>query len=74
MTSAKLQTAVLGATGYAGFELVRLMLRHPRLAPFFSSLPTCWRFPKKWVTQFGNLAAQRFVALTPSFAAGAIAV
>ncbi len=32
MSAAKLQTAVLGATGYSGFELVRLMLRHPRLA------------------------------------------
>jgi N-acetyl-gamma-glutamyl-phosphate reductase len=31
MTAAKLKTAVLGATGYAGFELARLLLRHPRL-------------------------------------------
>ena len=29
--TAKLQTAVLGATGYAGLELTRLLLRHPRL-------------------------------------------
>jgi N-acetyl-gamma-glutamyl-phosphate reductase len=28
---AKLKTAVLGATGYAGFELARLLLRHPQL-------------------------------------------
>lgn len=28
---AKFKTAVLGATGYAGFELTRLLLRHPRL-------------------------------------------
>lgn len=28
----KLKTAVVGATGYAGFELVRLLARHPRLA------------------------------------------
>src|ERR1035441_9632244 len=27
----KLQTAVLGVTGYAGAELARLLLRHPRL-------------------------------------------
>jgi N-acetyl-gamma-glutamyl-phosphate reductase len=27
----QLKTAVLGATGYAGFELTRLLLRHPRL-------------------------------------------
>lgn len=29
--SAKLKAAVLGATGYSGFELTRLLLRHPRL-------------------------------------------
>ncbi len=29
---AKLQTAVLGATGYSGLELTRLLLRHPRVA------------------------------------------
>jgi len=29
---AKLQTAVLGATGYSGVELTRLLLRHPRVA------------------------------------------
>lgn len=34
----QLKTAVVGATGYAGFELARLLLRHPKLAPpiFFS--------------------------------------
>jgi N-acetyl-gamma-glutamyl-phosphate reductase len=31
--SGKLKTAVLGATGYAGLELTRLLLRHPRVAP-----------------------------------------
>lgn len=30
--NAQLQTAVVGATGYAGFELARLLARHPRLA------------------------------------------
>ena len=30
---AALETAVVGATGYAGFELARLLLRHPRLRP-----------------------------------------
>ena len=30
--SASLQTAVLGATGYSGFELARILLRHPRVA------------------------------------------
>ena len=29
----QLQTAVVGATGYAGLELVRLLARHPRLNP-----------------------------------------
>jgi len=29
--NAKLKTAVLGATGYSGVELTRLLLRHPRL-------------------------------------------
>jgi N-acetyl-gamma-glutamyl-phosphate reductase len=28
---AKLKTAIIGATGYSGFELARLLLRHPRL-------------------------------------------
>jgi N-acetyl-gamma-glutamyl-phosphate reductase len=29
--AAKLKTAVLGATGYSGFELARILLRHPQL-------------------------------------------
>ncbi len=33
MTRPVLQTAVVGATGYVGFELARLLLRHPRLKP-----------------------------------------
>jgi N-acetyl-gamma-glutamyl-phosphate reductase len=36
MSTAKLTTAVMGATGYSGFELARLLLRHPMLAePLF---------------------------------------
>jgi N-acetyl-gamma-glutamyl-phosphate reductase len=31
-SSAKLKTAVLGATGYSGLELTRILLRHPRVA------------------------------------------
>src|SRR5271155_5850108 len=31
--AAKLKTAVLGATGYSGLELTRLLGRHPRTAP-----------------------------------------
>jgi N-acetyl-gamma-glutamyl-phosphate reductase len=38
VTAAKLQTAVMGSTGYAGFELAKLLLRHPHLAtPLFLS-------------------------------------
>ena len=33
MKSGKLQTAVVGATGYAGLELTRILLRHPHLLP-----------------------------------------
>ena len=29
--TAKLKTAVLGATGYSGLELTRILLRHPRI-------------------------------------------
>jgi N-acetyl-gamma-glutamyl-phosphate reductase len=29
---ARLKTAVIGATGYAGYELARILLRHPQLA------------------------------------------
>src|SRR5277367_6660285 len=29
--AAKLKTAVLGATGYSGLELTRILVRHPRL-------------------------------------------
>ncbi len=32
MASAKLKTAILGATGYSGLELVRILTRHPRVA------------------------------------------
>ena len=31
MTRGKLKTAILGATGYSGFELARILLRHPRV-------------------------------------------
>src|SRR5438067_2140288 len=31
LMSAKLKIAVLGATGYSGLELTRLLLRHPRV-------------------------------------------
>jgi N-acetyl-gamma-glutamyl-phosphate reductase len=31
MASAKLRTAILGATGYSGLELVRIIARHPRV-------------------------------------------
>ena len=31
--AAKLKTAVVGATGYSGFELTRILLRHPHVDP-----------------------------------------
>ena len=38
--AAKLQTALLGATGYAGFDLARLLLKHPKVAtPLFLATP-----------------------------------
>ena len=38
MSVRKLHVAVMGATGYAGFELAKLLLRHPRVAtPLFLS-------------------------------------
>jgi N-acetyl-gamma-glutamyl-phosphate reductase len=38
VSAAKLQAAVMGATGYAGFELAKLLLRHPHTAtPIFLS-------------------------------------
>lgn len=38
MSAAKVKAAVMGATGYAGFELAKLLLRHPRMAtPLFLS-------------------------------------
>jgi N-acetyl-gamma-glutamyl-phosphate reductase len=33
VTAAKLKTAILGATGYSGLELTRILTRHSRLAP-----------------------------------------
>ena len=29
--SAKLQAAIVGASGYSGFELTKLLLRHPEM-------------------------------------------
>ncbi len=38
MSAAKVKAAVMGATGYAGFELAKLLLRHPHAAtPLFLS-------------------------------------
>jgi N-acetyl-gamma-glutamyl-phosphate reductase len=38
VSAAKLRAAVMGATGYAGVELAKLLMRHPRLAtPVFLS-------------------------------------
>ena len=48
---AKLKTAVLGATGYSGAELTRLLLRHPRVEK-----PVLLRRPSDTDTSNGNLA------------------
>src|SRR5579872_7150814 len=48
---AKLQTALLGATGYSGAELTRLLLRHPRVAK-----PVLLRRPSDTDSSHGNLA------------------
>jgi N-acetyl-gamma-glutamyl-phosphate reductase len=38
VSAAKVKAAVMGATGYAGFELAKLLLRHPQMAtPLFLS-------------------------------------
>ena len=38
MSAAKVKAAVMGATGYSGFELAKLLLRHPHTAtPLFLS-------------------------------------
>ena len=38
--SSKLKVAVLGATGYSGLELTRILLRHPRVeTPVFLRRP-----------------------------------
>jgi len=48
---AKLKTAVLGATGYSGAELTRLLLRHSRVEK-----PVLLRRPSDTDTSNGNLA------------------
>lgn len=48
---APLQTAVVGATGYAGFELARLLMRHPRL-----SAPLLMRRESEATSKPGTLA------------------
>lgn len=48
---APLQTAVVGATGYAGFELARLLSRHPRL-----STPLLMRRESEECSKPGTLA------------------
>ena len=41
MMAAKLKTAVLGATGYSGLELTRVLLHHPRVdTPVLLSRPS----------------------------------
>jgi N-acetyl-gamma-glutamylphosphate reductase len=37
MASNKLRVAILGASGYTGAELVRLLARHPHVAKFYQA-------------------------------------
>ena len=37
------QTAIVGVTGYAGAELARLLLHHPRLQASRRYLPGAWK-------------------------------
>lgn len=67
MTST-LQTAVIGVTGYAGGELARLLLRHPRLAgmpPVFAG-----RVDEKDLTRGGVPLAEIHPALADSNGSG----
>ena len=61
--SGKLKAAVLGVTGYSGFELARILLRHPRLdTPLLLSRPDEKDSSARNVS--GNLAADMFPVLS----------
>jgi N-acetyl-gamma-glutamyl-phosphate reductase len=64
--SAALKTAVVGATGYAGLELARLLLRHPQLEqPIFFRREGDPEGPSNLGEVFPNLAANGGYPLHP---------
>src|SRR5262245_15773571 len=68
-----MRVAILGASGYSGLELLRIVLRHPRLEPVVvtseqrAGEPVGEAFP-----QLRGLAALRFEALDPEKIAGRV--
>jgi N-acetyl-gamma-glutamyl-phosphate reductase len=63
---ARLQTAVVGATGYAGFELARLLLRHPRVqAPLLLQRGGEERGPKELSELFPHVSGNGNCPLEP---------
>jgi N-acetyl-gamma-glutamyl-phosphate reductase len=63
---AKLKTAVLGATGYSGLELTRILLRHPRLdRPSLLRRPTDAGAPPNLAEMFPALAGNGSYPLQP---------
>jgi len=66
VTAAKLKTAVLGATGYSGLELTRILTRHPRLAhPLLLRRPAETDTPASLAEIFPALSGNGGYPLTP---------
>lgn len=66
MMTGKLKAAVLGATGYSGLELTRILLRHPRLAkPLLLSRPGASESPSFLADVFPVLSGDGGYPLMP---------
>jgi N-acetyl-gamma-glutamyl-phosphate reductase len=64
--AAKLRTAVVGATGYSGFELARLLLRHPQVdKPIFLGRESGAKGPANLTEVFPSLAGNGGFPLEP---------
>lgn len=64
--AAKLRTAVVGATGYTGFELARLLLRHPQVEePIFLRRDAKTARPDNLAEVFPSLAGNGGFPLEP---------
>jgi N-acetyl-gamma-glutamyl-phosphate reductase len=61
----KLQSAVLGATGYSGLELTQLLVRHPRLAKPLLLRRDCDHGPGNLAEVFPTLAGNGGYPLVP---------